>query len=129
MLTGYPQIAYRQTGAALRSRYVARALTKAEIKQEIDDNRPIIAGISPSGFPVNSEPEHAVVIVGYDEEESQFTITVNDPYPYNAINPGYNPYRRAGGQDNRNGSYSISITDFKNRLMWSASFFGIEPRN
>jgi peptidase C39-like protein len=131
MLTVYPQIAYRQNGAALRSRYVARALTKAEMKQEIDDNRPIIAGISPSGFPVNREPEHAVVIVGYDEDDDndQFTITVNDPYPYNVINPGYNPYRRAGGQDNRDGSYNISITAFKNQLMWSASFFGIEPRN
>ena len=128
MLKIYPPMAYKRNNEAvdgLTVRYNANSLTREQVKKEIDADRPIIAGISPSGYPVNYgtrvASEHAILIIGYDESDSDFTLTVNDPYPYSSTDP----YTKAGGDSNGDGSYDIDINTLKNTLKWRESFSSI----
>jgi uncharacterized protein YvpB len=85
-------------------------LSFGDITENIDDGNPMIAGISPSGmgrFYPPTMSEHAIVIVGYDDEAG--TVIVNDPYPYP---PGADHYTRTGGRMLRRGQYEISYPAF-----------------
>lgn len=104
----------------LRATYLTRALSIRDLKEELDNERPIIAGISPSGRParwVNSE--HVALIVGTDDTADRELLLVNDPYPFGSGWP--NPYERAGAVNNGNGSYWISYSAFLQRLQWHES--------
>lgn len=124
MITKYSK--YRWNNAfQLDNDYVARALTMAQIKTEIDASRPVIAGICPSG---NAKPvsEHVAVIIGYADGTLNnngagcFMVKVNDPYSYPR---GKNPYLKAGGKQIANLQYEIEYDAFKTKLVWGESFY------
>jgi len=103
----------------LRVSYRHSALSFATIQSEIDEHHPIIAGISPTGRPPAwAGSQHVALIVGYDETGDVEQLIVNDPYPFTSNNP----YVSAGGENNRDGSYSIPYARFREALNWRESF-------
>jgi hypothetical protein len=126
MITEYPGVARNYLRdrriPQLDARIAARALTAGEIREEIDADRPIIAGISPTGSGRGS-PQHAVLIVGYSGDRDGIELTVNDPYPYGR----YSPYQALGGNGGA-GRYRISYARFKSRLRWTESVYEIAGR-
>jgi Peptidase_C39 like family len=105
--------------AKLRARHVG-TLSPSGVRDEIEAEHPIIAGISPSGRPPSwAGSQHVALIVGYDDDdESDFKLLINDPYPF----AGDNPYERAGAAANGDGSYTISYAAFRDRLNWRESY-------
>jgi hypothetical protein len=125
MLSQYPRIAGQLTGESIRgirSRRVTRALTVQQIKEELDNDRPIIAGISPAGV-TGPFAQHVALIIGYEEDRNSVTLIVNDPYPYQYVGNRADPYLLAGGGGN--GQYRISYDNFRRRLAWSESFYDL----
>jgi hypothetical protein len=109
-----------------RTRY--SPLSSETIKEEIDAGRPVITGISFSGSPRISS-EHVALIVGYDEDEDgNLILEVNDPFPYDAPALGIleNPYVKAGGEDNYDGSFNIKYNDFRTNFYWRETIYEIE---
>lgn len=105
--------------ARLEASYRPNALSFAAVQAEIDDDHPIIAGISPSGRPSRwATSQHVALIVGYDDDGDEPRLLVNDPYPFS----GANPYIAADAEGNADGSYWISYASFRNRLDWAESF-------
>ena len=122
ILRDYPAAA----GApSLKSRHLERSLTAAEVKSEIDAERPIIAGISPSKDGPRKPPQHVALIVGYVESEGKLHLIVNDPYPFDETRVP-NPYVAAGGENNHDGSYCIAYDAFRDKLDWLETFDHIE---
>ncbi|SJZ76447.1 Peptidase_C39 like family protein [Enhydrobacter aerosaccus] len=82
-------------------------LSPQEIIDMIDNDAPIIAGISPGSIPYPPGlgfSQHAVVVVGYTGTANALNVILNDPYPY----PPYAvPYLQAGGQALQPGRYRI----------------------
>jgi len=101
-------------------------LTKSQIITSIDDDSPVIAGISPSyqgvDFPDGlGMSEHVVVIVGYeDQEDGDLQLIVNDPFPYRYTGQP-DPYLRNGAELIVDGQYRISYTSFVNSLRYRNS--------
>jgi hypothetical protein len=127
----------------LKMKVVPFALSKSDIKGEIDAQRPVLIGISPSGvnnpfaqqLSQNARPEHAAVIVGYQELQTrpdgplELTLVINDPFPYHHVN-GSNPspYQQAGGVDSPgDGQHVLRYEELVHRLLWSYSWYRIEP--
>jgi len=101
------------------------SLTDQEVKNEIDADRPIIAGITPgAAVPPNVSPQHVALIVGYIESDGQLHLIVNDPYPFDETKQP-NPYVLAGGQNNKDGSYCIPYKAFRDQLKWHVTFYQI----
>ena len=127
MLSMYPRIAGQLTRQSIRgisSRRTLRALTMEQIKGELDNDRPIIAGVSPAGV-TGPFAQHVALIIGYEEDEDdRVTLIVNDPYPYQYAGNRADPYLLAGGQGG-NGQYRISYDSFRRRLAWSESFYDL----
>jgi hypothetical protein len=92
------------------------SLSKAEIVDRIDDDRPIITGINPSGRPAGVGPsDHVALIIGYEDDGD--TLIVNDPAPFSLISWS-NPYVAAGGQIIDDGQYRIGYSQFVQGLNW-----------
>jgi len=91
-----------------------------EIIRSIDNNAPILAGISPTlGIPPGlGLSQHAVVIVGYSGGAANLEVLVNDPYPYA---PGFEPYSGVGGRIVRSGQYRVPYANFVNLLRYGNS--------
>lgn len=124
MLLQYPRIAgqlTRQPIRGVRSYHAARALTVDEIKQELDEDRPIIAGINPGGI-TGPSAQHVALIIGYEENENGVLLIVNDPYPYQFVGNRFDPYLRAQGQGG-NGQYRVAYDNFRRGLGWTESFY------
>jgi hypothetical protein len=131
MLSGYPQAAaaalHRLPAMPIRFREAA-ALSFDDLKNEIDNDRPVLSGINPSGgFRLPYTAQHATVIVGYDDEGDDQFIVVNDPFPYEAF--GVRLYQSLGGQELERGQYKVNYRAFRNRLGWSLSLYGIVDPN
>ena len=103
----------------VHGRWEDRPLTWAEVTDSIDKDSPIVAGISPNGFsnPL-LEPQHAVVIVGYDSSSGNM-IYVNDPW-MNYLNSGGDPYLARGATMVSPGQYELSYTAFIS-MLWNRS--------
>lgn len=95
-------------------------LGRRAIRDQIDRGRPIIAGITPSGFGLPGLPGHGVVIVGYEKTASGFFVYVNDPWPY-FLSATPDPYLSAGGQMTQLGQYRIEHQAFTYYLEWTDS--------
>lgn len=124
MLTGYPRTASGVTGTYTRitTSVRTRPLTLRQVRAEIDAGRPIIAGISPSGYKrAASVSEHVALIVGYDDEE----LLVNDPFPFSSQFFAADPYLSSGGRVESEGQYRIAYDDFVSRLRWRESIYTI----
>lgn len=103
----------------LRASYRHGALSFTSVQSAIDEQHPIIAGISPSGRPSRwASSQHVALIVGYDDTDDEPRLLVNDPYPFT----GANPYEAAGADSNGDGSYWISYGDFREGLDWGETF-------
>jgi hypothetical protein len=101
------------------------ALPGPVLIDSIATGSPVMAGISPNGFTnPQLEPQHAVVIVGYDR--TQQTIIVNDPWPLydpaGLLLAGYNvdPYLQRGARKIINGQYEIPYNAFVG-MLWDRS--------
>lgn len=101
-------------------------LDEAALKNEIAVGRPILAGISATGFSLPDFSQHAVLIVGYRDTPSGLMITVNDPYPYLSDPSQPNPYLFNGGQLLITGQYEILYRHFVRELHWGNTLYGIQ---
>lgn len=129
MLMQYPQVAgqlTRQSVRGIRSRRIVRALTPRELKEDLDNDRPVIAGISPAGV-TGPAAQHVALIIGYeeDDDDNRLILIVNDPYPYQYVGNRADPYLLARGEGG-NGQYRISYDNFRLRLRWSESFYDLQ---
>ena len=126
MLYQYPRIAghwTRQSIGGVLSKHVRRALTGDEIIEELDNDRPIIAGINPGGV-TGPFAQHVALIIGYEEAGGQLILTVNDPYPYQYVGNRFDPYLRANGRGGE-GQYRIYYNNFQRGLGWSETFYDL----
>jgi hypothetical protein len=123
MLTQYPEVASRVTGTSthITTRTRGSRLSLSEVQAEIDGGRPIVAGISPSGYQISNVSQHVALIVGYDDED----LIVNDPFPFDTNAFAGNPYEAAGGQEVARGQFQIPYAQFVTRLRWRESIYGI----
>jgi Papain-like cysteine protease AvrRpt2 len=125
MISSYPKVASNavyQSQNTLKSSFYSFALGEAQIKNEIDNFRPIVTGINPGqGFVLPGNSQHVALIVGYYyDNNSNFMLKINDPFPY--YSKGVNVYVNAGGIDNGNLSYQISLFNFTNNLRWNTTW-------
>ncbi len=103
---------------------VGGRLSPEAIADSIEDGRPIMAGISPSGMGLYYPPgmsEHVALIIGYERTSSAFYVLVNDPMPYAYL--GFDPYLVAGAQSSIPAQYRIDYRAFVNRLLYKDSLF------
>ena len=130
MLEQYPLMATLRGKAgdiALTVQSKSGRLSEAEVKNELDQGRPIIVGISPPGFKVDGSPQHMALIVGYDDSSGDLMLTVNDPFPYEDmrflwIGNAYLSARASGGSA---GEYVIGYEAFGLRLKWTQTIYRI----
>lgn len=131
MLEQYPLMARRGgTGGdiALTVQSKTGSLSEAEVKKEINEGRPIIVGVSPSGFKVDGISQHMALIIGYDDSSGDLMLTVNDPFPFEAdrflwiANP-YQPNMDMSGEND--GQYEISFERFHSKIRWSHTIYRI----
>lgn len=131
MLEQYPLMA-RRGGAggdiALTVQSKTGSLSEAEVKKEINEGRPIIVGVSPSGFKVDGVSQHMALIIGYDDSSGALMLTVNDPFPFEAdrflwiANP-YQPNMDMSGEND--GQYEISFERFHSKIRWRQTIYRI----
>jgi hypothetical protein len=102
------------------------ALSLPELAQELDEGRPILAGVSFfSGFSLPGISQHAVVLVGYDATDAVPIVYINDPFPYELLQRQA-PYLTVGGQQVIPGRYAVPYSVLVNELRWDNSIFGIQ---
>jgi len=123
MLTRYPDVAGQVRGrdVSISTSVADEALSLDDVIAEIDAGRPIVAGISPSGYRTLGLSEHVALIIGYDDG----ALIVNDPFPFQLAFAG-DPYLAAGGQRVARGRYVIDYEAFVERLQWGESIYAIE---
>jgi len=131
MLQQYPLMA---TGGgvagdiALTVQAKAGSLSEEEVKHELNESRPIIASVSPSGFKVDGISQHMALIVGYDDSSGNLMLTVNDPFPFEddrflwIANP-YQPNMDMSGEND--GQYEISFERFRSKIKWKQTMYRI----
>ena len=130
MLEQYPLVATLRGTAgdiALTVQSKSGSLSEAEVKKELDEGRPIIVGLSPTGFKVDGTPQHMALIVGYDDRSGELMLTVNDPFPYEDmrflwIGNAYLSARASGGSP---GEYVVEYEAFRLRLKWTQTLYRI----
>jgi hypothetical protein len=131
MLEQYPVMATKGGVAgdiALTAQSKAGSLSEAEVKQELNEGRPIIAEVSPSGFKIDGISQHMALIVGYDDSSGNLKLTVNDPFPFEddrflwIANP-YQPNMDMSGE--HDGQYEISFEWFRSKIKWSQTIYRI----
>ena len=124
-LQAYQQIAQRLGAAGYSfNSHVGGPLSPAQIRTEIDDGDPIIAGINPSGMGRFYPPgigEHVALIIGYASPGRTFKLVVNDPYPY--VYAGYDPYLNWGAIMIEPGQYLINYETFLTKLIYKDSIY------
>jgi hypothetical protein len=131
MLQQYPLMATRggATGdIALTVQLKADSLSEAELKKELNEGRPIIAGVSPSGFKIDGISKHMALIVGYDDSSGDLRLTVNDPFPFEDdrflwIGNPYQPNMDMSGEND--GQYEVSFERFRSKIKWNQTMYRI----
>jgi hypothetical protein len=132
MLEQYPVMAKLGGTAgdiALTVQSKAGSLSELEVKKEIDEGRPIITGVSPSGFKIDGISQHMALIVGYDDSSGALMLTVNDPFPFEDdrflwISNPYQPNMDMSGENT--GQYEISFERFRSKLKWKQTMYRID---
>jgi hypothetical protein len=131
MLEQYPLMAtHRGTDGdiALTVQSKTGSLSEAEVKKELNEGRPIIAEVSPSGFKIKGISQHMALIVGYDDSSGALMLTVNDPFPFEddrflwIANP-YQANMDMSGENN--GQYEISFERFRSKIKWTQTMYRI----
>ncbi len=130
LLEEYPLMAtpgWTAGDIALTAQSKSGSLSEAEVRNELDQGRPIIVGISPTGFKVDGTPQHMALVVGYEDSSGDLMLTVNDPFPYEDmrflwIGNAYLSARASGGSA---GEYEIEYEAFRLRLKWTQTIYRI----
>jgi hypothetical protein len=130
ILEQYPVMATQDRSAgdiALTLQSKTGTLSEAEVKEELDHGRPIIVGVSPSGFKVDEIPQHMALIVGYDDSSGDLMLIVNDPFPFEDDRFMWigNPYPGASVTIANDGQYEIQFAKFRSRLKWTQTMYRI----
>jgi len=113
---------------ALTVQSKAGSLSELEVKKEIDEGRPVIVGVSPSGFKLDGISQHMALIVGYDDSSGTLMLTVNDPFPFEDdqflwISNPYQPNMDMSGENT--GQYEISFERFRSKIKWNQTMYRI----
>lgn len=100
-------------------------LSEEEVKQELDEGRPIIVGLSPRGFKVDGIRQHMALIVGYDTSSGDLMLTVNDPFPFEDMVFLWigSPYVNARASEETEGQYEVGYEAFRSRLKWTKTLY------
>jgi hypothetical protein len=131
LLEQYPGMAAKSSKVgdiALTAQLKSDSLSEAEVKKEIDEGRPIIAEVAPSGFKINGISQHMALIVGYNDSSGNLMLTVNDPFPFEddrflwIANP-YQPNMDMSGENT--GQYEISFERFRLKIKWKQTMYRI----
>jgi hypothetical protein len=130
LLEQYPAMAKRDGKAiniALTVQLKDGNLSEAEIRQELDEGRPIIVGLSPRGFKVDDIRQHMALIVGYDTRSDDLMLTVNDPFPFEDMRFLWigNPYITAKASEDGEGRYEVGYNAFRSKLKWTQTLYRI----
>jgi hypothetical protein len=130
MLEQYPVTASQGGTAgpiALTVQFKDGTLSDAEVKDELDHGRPIIAGVSPKGFKVDDMSQHMALIVGYDDSSGDLVLTVNDPFPFEDDRFMWIgiPYPSTKVSRANDGQYEIRLEKFRSKLKWTKTMYGI----
>ena len=131
MLEQYPGMAAKKGKAgdiALTAQSKADSLSEAEVKKEIDEGRPIIAQVAPSGFKIDGISHHMALIVGYNDSSGNLMLTVNDPFPFEDdrflwISNPYQPNMDMSGENT--GQYEIGYDRFRSKIKWRQTIYKI----
>jgi hypothetical protein len=126
IVNGYGDVAHSGGFASrdLRSRIQFSALTLQQLAKELDEGRPVLAGISPQGITLPNISQHAVILVGYDTGGPAPVVYVNDPFPYMAFFQ-QDPYTMHGGGFIAPGRYVIRYDALVSLLRWGNSLHDI----
>lgn len=119
VLNNYQQIIRNFNRSSFRAFSVKPVgrISVRDIKKNINQKNPVIVGISPSGMGAVYPPgmsEHVALIIGYREQANNLWLKINDPMPY--LSFGFDPYLRAGGKIDSNGSHWITYQQLVNHL-------------
>jgi Papain-like cysteine protease AvrRpt2 len=131
MLQQYSLLATRDGAAgdvALAAQSKAGSLSAEEVKQEINEGRPIIAGVSPSGFKIDGISQHTALIVGYDDRSGNLKLIVNDPFPFEDDRFLWigNPYQpNMDMSEDNDGQYEVSFERFRSKIKWKHTMYRI----
>ena len=100
-------------------------LSEEEVKQELEEGRPIIVGLSPRGFKVDGIRQHMALIVGYDTSSGDLMLTVNDPLPFEDMIFLWigSPYINARASEEAEGQYEVGYEAFRSRLKWTKTLY------
>lgn len=131
MLQQYPLTATQGApagGIVLTAQSKAGSLSEAEVKQELDEGRPIIAQVSPSGFKIDGIAHHMALIIGYDDSSGALRLTVNDPFPFEDdrflwIGNPYQPNMDMSAESES--QYEVSFERFRSKIKWNHTMYGI----
>jgi hypothetical protein len=98
------------------------------VRQEINEGRPIVAGVSPSGFKIDGISQHTALIVGYDDRSGSLKLIVNDPFPFEDdrflwIGNPYQPNMDMSGDND--GQYEVSFERFRKKIKWIHTIYRI----
>lgn len=102
----------------LNSQLVRNPMSFQNVKNEIDNNRPILAGIKRV---FGNQSQHVTLIIGYQTSNNRNYLIVNDPFPFEIPNP----YFEAGAIETQKGQYKITYKQFINSLEWNNSIYNI----
>jgi hypothetical protein len=131
MLQQYSSLATQDGAAgdvALAAQSKAGSLSEEEVKQEINEGRPIIAGVSPSGFKIDGISQHTALIVGYDDRSGGLKLIVNDPFPFEDDRYLWigNPYQpNMDMSEDNDGQYEVSFERFRSKIKWNHTMYRI----
>ena len=111
MLKDFPWL----TGRKVLSCREGFELSFSVVKNNIDQQKPILCGISPNRRLYYQGAEHAVLLIGYKVVNLTPYYIINDPFPYSNTD---NPYLKAGANKLQNNQYLIRAETFTKRLFW-----------
>ena len=99
------------------------AISPQAVISNLDAGRPILAGTSYYRRTADADAEHVSLIVGYELQDGDLWVLVNDPFPYPL---GGNPFLAHGGSVARANQYRIRYDDFRAGVFWHWSVFNLE---
>src|SRR5262245_16138284 len=128
LLEQYPGLATQGEKAAeiaLTVQLKDGSLSEEEVKQELDEGRPIIVGLSPRGFKVDGVRQHMALIVGYNTSSGELMLTVNDPFPFEDMVFLWigSPYVTAKASEEGDGQYEVGYEAFRSKLKWTKTLY------
>ena len=128
LLEQYPGLATQGEKAAdiaLTVQLKDGSLSEEEVKQELDEGRPIIVGLSPRGFKVDGIRQHMALIVGYNTSSGELMLTVNDPFPFEDMVFLWigSPYVTAKASEEGDGRYEVGYEAFRSKLKWTKTLY------